>query len=89
MWKLHRANTGIPEQWVFRVREAPACALKRGETKGTWQASLLKTCGKHCVVMELGHMTLEQAQRDCECELRCMGWSWGTARESSDATASG
>lgn len=66
----------IEEQWVFRPKAAPLVSLKKGETVGTWTASLLSLTGFNAVVLHTTATDLKQAQRHCEKELRCMGWEW-------------
>lgn len=75
------ATVMLTAQWVFRAENAPVCSLKKGETPGTWVASLLNRSGISCVICHTSG-TLEQAQRNCEKELRLMGWTWGA--EASD-----
>lgn len=75
-WTHVRQNygTGMTEQWILRAQNAPICSLRRGETTGAWQASLLRLTGISAV-LHVTAGTLEQAQRSCESELREMGWS--------------
>ncbi len=77
-WAHVRANggMGLEEQWIFRPKAAPLCSLKKGETTGTWQASLLRSTGISAVIAHTTAATLEAAQRNCERELRLMGWEW-------------
>lgn len=89
MWKKIESNSTVmlEAQWIFRAENAPVCSLKKGETPGTWVASLLNRTGISCVVMHMNGSTLAQAQGEAEEQLREMGWSWG-ATPSSDATTS-
>lgn len=75
------AGMGLEEQWIFRPDAAPLCSLKRGSTPDFWRASLLNLSGVSCVVLHTSG-ALEQAQKNCEKELRLMGHKWA-ARDGS------
>ena len=76
-WTKIEANASLmlESQWILRAENAPVCSLKRGETQGTWVASLLNRTGISCVIQHMARSTLEEAKRECEETLREMGWS--------------
>ena len=79
-WKHYprvRGEYERDEHWVLHECDAPICALRKGETLGSWQASFLHLCGKTNVVAHATATSVEQAQRFCEKELRLIGWKWG------------
>jgi len=70
-------NTGVVEQWIKRVGNAPAVSLKCADRRAlTWQAALLCTSGISTVPLEMRGSTLAEAQAECETALREMGWEW-------------
>ena len=73
-WRRIPRIEGHAEHWLYHACNAPICALRKGETVGTWQASFLNLCGKTAVVVHTTAASLEQAQRYCEKEMQLMGW---------------
>jgi hypothetical protein len=71
-------NVMLEAQWIFRTENAPVCSLKKDkEVPGRWQASLLNRSGISALLKEIdGAPLLAEAQRQCEVQLRLMGWSW-------------
>lgn len=72
----HSLGMGLEEQWIFRPRDAPLCSLRRS-TDDQWQSRLLTLELISVNVLWLsGALTLEEAKRASEDELRHMGHEW-------------
>ncbi len=66
----------MEEQWLFRPAIKPLCSLKRRELM--WESSLLiHPDGIGASMLHVcGEMTLAEAKKFSEEELKHMGWKW-------------